>query len=47
MAIHIHKKLPDAFKELTMTQFKKRVFATLIKKFYYDVNDYLNDKNIL
>ena len=43
----IYNKLPDDIKQLPIHQFKKKLHSLLINRCYYDVKDYLCDKNIV
>lgn len=43
----IYNKLPDDIKQLPIHQFKKKLHSLLIDRCYYDVKDYLCDRNIV
>ena len=46
MASLIYNKLPDEVKKLPVHQFKSKLHKFLVNKCYYNVKEYLQDKNI-
>lgn len=42
----IYNKIPQAYKELTLGLFKKRLTSLLIDKCYYSIQDFLNDDSL-
>ena len=45
-SIRFYNKLPENVLNLTNTKFKRLIKETLVKKAYYSIDDYMNDKDI-
>lgn len=44
MIVKIYNKLPESYKSLPLTKFKKAVYNYLSEKCFYSIKDYFNDK---